>query len=308
MTDPRLTRAVGALAATLPPCLAIDSTLLHRRADLLALPRPGRTSANGSARLIRATDDWVALNLPRADDHALLPALVGEAGAGWAFAERTIARLPAAHLVERARLLGLALTRSGEAAPWHPPQGKAAISSRKPLVIDMSVLWAGPLCGALLAAAGCDVVKAELPHRRDTTATRSPEFDRELNGAKRSFIVHPGQLAPLLADADVLITNARFSSLAALGIDSESTRHLVWIAISAHGPNDTRIGFGDDAAVAGGLNAHDNHGHPIFLADAVADPLTGIAGGSEALHALAQHRTGRIDIALSAVAAWAARQ
>ena len=28
-------------------------------------------------------------------------------------------------------------------------------------VVDLSSLWAGPLCGALLARAGCDVVKVE---------------------------------------------------------------------------------------------------------------------------------------------------
>ena len=39
---------------------------------------------------------------------------------------------------------------------------------RRPIrVVDLSALWAGPLCGAILAAAGCDVTKVEAVDRMD---------------------------------------------------------------------------------------------------------------------------------------------
>lgn len=312
MMEPAL-RQFATMLAPWNPRISIDSQLLTRRAALLNLPAPGRMSANGSARLVRAVDGWVVVNLPRPDDWALVPALVEEVGDGWAFIERACAGIPATDLVDRARLLGLALTRLGEAEAWQQPAEKTRpFSGSAPLVIDLSVLWAGPLCGAVLAACGCDVVKVELPHRRDTTAEKSPEFYDDLNGTKRHLNLpdHPQALREglhnLLCKADILITNARLSSLAAMGIDDASTRHLTWISISAHGPHDPRIGFGDDAAVAGGLVGHDPAGDPLFVGDALADPLTGLAAAVEALHALGAGRRGRIDVALSCVAAWAA--
>jgi crotonobetainyl-CoA:carnitine CoA-transferase CaiB-like acyl-CoA transferase len=43
------------------------------------------------------------------------------------------------------------------------------------------------------------------------------------------------------------------------------------------------VAFGDDAAVAGGLVAADGAGGPVFCADAVADPLTGLYAAAAAL-------------------------
>jgi crotonobetainyl-CoA:carnitine CoA-transferase CaiB-like acyl-CoA transferase len=49
------------------------------------------------------------------------------------------------------------------------------------------------------------------------------------------------------------------------------------ISITAHA-NPERVGFGDDAAVAGGLASlmEEYWGDPSFAADAIADPLTGL--------------------------------
>ncbi|MBU6207244.1 MAG: CoA transferase, partial [Alphaproteobacteria bacterium] len=41
----------------------------------MPLAKPGQCSANGTCRLYRAADGWIALNLARADDVALLSAL-----------------------------------------------------------------------------------------------------------------------------------------------------------------------------------------------------------------------------------------
>jgi crotonobetainyl-CoA:carnitine CoA-transferase CaiB-like acyl-CoA transferase len=48
-----------------------------------------------------------------------------------------------------------------------------------------------------------------------------------------------------------------------------------------------RVAFGDDAAAAGGLVVRDERG-PCFCADAVADPVTGLAASAAVLRALAE--------------------
>ena len=58
------------------------------------------------------------------------------------------------------------------------------------------------------------------------------------------------------------------------------------------------MGFGDDAAVAGGLVCWDGGG-PVFCADAVADPASGLVAAAAVLDAL---RWGRwlLDVSMSA--------
>ena len=63
-----------------------------------------------------------------------------------------------------------------------------------------------------------------------------------------------------------------------------------------------RVAFGDDAAVAGGLVVWDESG-PCFCADAVADPLTGLAAAVGVLDALKQRHSVLLDIAMARVAA-----
>lgn len=185
---------------------------------------------------------------------------------------------------------------------------------RAPRVVDMSALWAGPLCGGLLAEAGCEVVKIEAAHRPDTIRRSSPEFFARLNGHKLDHALdfkEPAdreQLAALIEDADVLITSVRRRAIDSLGLAAlarQRTRPLIWIAITGHGLSGLgaeRIGFGDDCAVAGGLVAWREDG-PCFVGDALADPLTGLYAAATALRALALRESGMFDLALSRVAA-----
>ena len=139
------------------------AALLGERAAILELSRGGRTSPGGSCRLLATGDGWFAVNLARADDVRLLPAWLGEGEYAdpWRFvAERAVDR-SSAELVERGRLLGLAV-----ATLEHPPQdsphwlrvvrsGRSRSGSgAAPLVVDLSSLWAGPLCTHLLAKTG----------------------------------------------------------------------------------------------------------------------------------------------------------
>lgn len=310
-------------AQTLAP-VRIEPALLARTAASFAY-RPARVSANGSCRLLRAGDGWVALNLPRAEDLALVPALLGREPQDelWAAIESLAARSRARSFVARARLLGLAAARLGEtrAAPdrCDSPGGAARRWSRAPRVVDLSALWAGPLASALLARAGCDVIKIDGRAEPDRFGAASRPGIGRLDDGKRVLRLRlhdrddRAELARLIEDADIVITGMRPRALAALGLDPvrwlQADAARLWIAISAHGfhgPRGLRVGFGDDCAVAGGLVDVDGAGAPRFRGDALADPLTGLRSAALAFESLASGRGGFLDVSLAGTAAMTA--
>ena len=70
----------------------------------------------------------------------------------------------------------------------------------------------------------------------------------------------------------------------------------VWLRITGYGTeagSAERVAFGDDAAVAGGLVGYDGAG-PVFVGDAIADPLTGLEAAA-AVCAFAGPRRRRTD-------------
>ena len=216
-----------------------------------------------------------------------------------------------ATLVEGAGELGLAVGALGErrgddvaVIRTELGRGPAPVSSLRGLrVVDLSSLWAGPLCGQLLAEAGMDVVKVEATGRIDGARRGPAAFFDLVNAGKSSVLVDLGErsgieaLAALVATADVVIESTRPRALAQLGIDAvervASGGPRVWLSITAHGrdpPHDVRAGFGDDAAVAGGLVARDRRG-PVFCADAIADPATGLVGAVAVVDRLLDRRS-----------------
>ena len=107
----------------------------------------------------------------------------------------------------------------------------------------------------------------------------------------------------------MVIEASRPRALEHLGVDADAVVSgggpSVWLSITGHGrrePERDWVAFGDDAAVAGGLVVEDERG-PVFCADAVADPISGVVAAGAVLEAL--HEGGRwlVDVALSAVAA-----
>jgi hypothetical protein len=289
---------------------------LTERASFLTLNSPGERSANGHCRLLRTADGWIAINLARADDVALLPALL-EAGSG----DRLERIMPAlfqqvtmAELVRRATLLGLplgALAETKRPACIAHRLGPTRTPSPGPRVIDLSSLWAGPLCGALLAELGADVVKVEDPRRPDGAKAGTPDFFARLNGGKthRAIDLRSGQFLDLLDSADIVIESSRPRALRQLGVDAEAwvgTRPgRIWIAISAHGRYDDaamRTGFGDDAAVSGGL-CDWRDGMPRFVGDAIADPIGGLAATRAVLAARTSGGGVVLDVSLAGSAA-----
>lgn len=299
--------ASGAMALTgdaggppLAPATAaavVANGLLADRAALAGLSRQGTTSCGGSARLLPARDGWVAVSLPRADDLASLPALFGEAmdDVGWDAVGARVASHDADELVDRAALLGLAVAGVGrEVGPFASrrlSEGAGPGTTEGVFVLDLTALWAGPLCTHLLAAAGARVVKVESRSRPDGARLGNEAFYRLLNAGKESVAVDLDDdrdralLRELSARADVVVTSSRARAVERLGLAVEEAK--VWTAITAYGWDDNRIGFGDDVAAGAGLVAwNPADGRPRFAADAIADPLCGLAAAKATIEAV----------------------
>jgi hypothetical protein len=314
-----LTRA-RVVAAELTEHLGVHvdaATTLTGRAALLGLNRRGRTSAGGATRLMPTRDGWWALTLSRADDIAAIPALVETDAVPddpWPTVARWAVQRDAADAVYRAALLDLPATRLGEttaAPPRVTQQGNRAAPRPAAglLVVDLSSMWAGPLCGQILADAGATVVKVESPGRPDGTRAGDPAFYDWVNHGKLSYTADfdrdHDRLRSLLMAADVVIEGSRPGVLARRGLSPEDLPGpdgRVWLRISGHGPDSQRAAFGDDAAVAGGLVGTSGSG-PVFCGDAIADPLTGMESALAVAYSL--HRGGgeTIEVTMSAVAA-----
>jgi CoA-transferase family III len=297
--------------------------LLGERAALAGLTRRGDVSCGGSSRLVPGADGWLAVTLARPDDVDTVPAwLEAEVSDPWAaIAEHARCR-PAADLVERAILLGLPVARVGEHAPGGEPVVARRVASAPPghgpiLVVDLSSLWAGPLCGRLLGAQGARVIKVESTRRPDGARQDPSGLYDLLNHGKEELALDLGDregvgaLADLLRRADVVIESSRPRALQQLGIDAEALLAevggpRVWVSITGHGRGQGhRVGFGDDTAAAGGLVAHDGRG-PCFLGDAIADPLAGVVAAREVERRLAEGGAWLLDVGLARVAASAA--
>lgn len=295
------------------------------RAGHLPLGPPGRVSPNGACRLVRAADGWMALNLAREEDRDLIPAWLGcDFGADpWDLAEAHAPDRTCAELVVGAALLGLPAAAVGErAADVADPlliRMASGASRRGALrVVDLSALWAGPMCGAILAAMGAEVLKVESVRRPDPTRLSTPAFFAGLNGAKAHLALDlsapegQARLVQAVAAADIVITSARPRALPSLGLDPAglfaANPGLVWVAITGHGwtgPAAQRVAFGDDAAAAGGLVDWTRDG-PRFLGDALADPVTGLAAAAGALRGLEAGGGVLVDVCLAGSAARAA--
>jgi hypothetical protein len=292
--------------------------LITGRAALLGIAPRGRVSAGGATRLLETADGWCALTLSRPDDIAAVPALVeAEDDDPWHAVETWAVDRTAAQVIERAGLLGLPVAALGE-ADAAPPRvigcGTAgpARTVAGLLVVDLTSMWAGPLCGQLLARGGATVVKVESPDRPDGTRAGSRAFLDWMNTGKLSYAVdfdrEEALLRALLSVADVVLEGSRPSALARRGLgphDIAPQPGRVWLRVTGHGTDDgnaDRVAFGDDAAVAGGLVRWQD-GEPAFLGDAIADPLAGLAAADAVLDALERGGGVLIEVSMAAVAA-----
>ncbi|HYX99191.1 MAG TPA: CoA transferase [Mycobacterium sp.] len=290
------------------------ATILTGRAAVMNLARPGRTSAGGATRLLPAVDGWCAVALPRDDDLAALPALMevdAVTGDPWAALTHWAATRSTDNVVDRARLLDIAAAALGEAAAG-PPNVQRCGAGGGPrradglLVADLSSLWAGPLCGQLLARAGAVVVKVESPSRPDGTRRGEPAFFDWMNAGKLSYCLdfdNDGDaLRRLLNAADIVIEGSRPAALRRRGLsagDLPGRPGRIWLRINGYRDQPDRPAFGDDAAVAGGLVGDG----PVFLGDAIADPLSGLEAARAVGESLRSGGGEVIEVSMAQVAA-----
>ena len=320
-----LVEAIDRVARSFPGVDAL--ALLGERAALMGLWRRGTTSCGGSCRLLPSGAGFMAVSLPRADDMETVPAWLElynapeSVPAMWSSVASHLRLGDPDLLLARAHLLGLPAAIVGESA-GHVGIVRSLLGPAPPrpdltglVVVDLSALWAGPLCGDLLARAGATVVKVESTQRPDGARRGPAEFFDLLNGSKRSvaldFRDHNDVriLRAVLRRADVVIEASRPRALAQLGLDGPDLVGAggpqVWVSITGHGRAGeaaNRVAFGDDAAAAGGLVVWRN-GVPLFCADAIADPLTGLTAADACLHALAEGGRWMLSVSMSAVSA-----
>ena len=303
--------------------------LLGERAALRGLKRRGNRSAGGASRLLRAADGWLAVTLPRPEDVELVPAWLHSEDDSWEAVAAVAAASASWPLAARAQELGLAVAvvpraldapdpqlavRPG-ARPWVVTGAGGSPRRGRLKVVDLSALWAGPLCANLLGLAGAEVVTVESVDRPDGARRGDPGLyallHRGIAGQQLDLRSSTGSslLHELIESADVVVTSARPRALQQLGFSpaDEVARRpgLTWVAITGYGltgPWCNRVAYGDDAAATGGLVIEG----PLFCADAAADPSTGLYAAVAAL-ACALSGGGVVDVSLREVSRHLAR-
>jgi hypothetical protein len=235
-----------------------------------------------------------------------LETAVHEAG-GVAAATRTEQEWAATEAGRAARALPLVERRVLGAAPPRP--------ARRPRVLDLTRVIAGPVATRTLAAHGADVLRIDPPHRPEI-----PSQAWDTLPGKRSAIAEL-PLEDLLTGADVVVTGYRPGALDRFGLAPETLaeRHpgLVVVTLSAWGhtgPWAHRRGFDSLVQAACGIGAAERttpDGPPGALPAQILDHATGYLGAAGALLALAAQRreggTHHVRLALAGTATFLQR-
>jgi len=313
-----------------PKIAAVDGmAILGERGSLRDFEIRGRQSTGvGGSRLNPTRDgSWFALTMARPGDRGYLPALFGKEGMEDAGDEAIAAEVllhDSKELLAKGRALGLAVACSDEIPPGPAVEvltrGKYRQRSmgHRPLVVDLSAIWAGPLAGHLLWLAGADVIKIENAGRPDLFRGSDPRTFAAINQGKDSAdleLTDPIQrdhLIEMIRKADIVIEASRPRALRHLGIDADALVRevpgLVWLTVTGHGATGEAanwIGVGNDCAVAGGVSRAlaEAAGEIGYVGDALADPLTGITVALEGWRAYQTGEATRIGFAMSAIVA-----
>ena len=175
-------------------------------------------------------------------------------------------------------------------------------------VLDLSRVFAGPLCGQVLADFGAEVIKVEHPGRGDDTrdwgmriGKTETTYYNGMNRNKRSITLDlqsPEGLRivqQLLPQVDVLIHNFKTGGAEKLGLGHEQLKafkpDLIYCAIAGYdssGPEAARPGY--DLVIQGeaGLMALNGDAHmpPLKFGVAVVDMMTGMYAAQAVLAAL----------------------
>ena len=191
-------------------------------------------------------------------------------------------------------------------------------------VLDLSRVFAGPLCGQVLADFGAEVVKVEYPGRGDDTrdwgmriGKTETTYYSAMNRNKRSVTLDLQSeegarlVRDMLPQFDVVIHNFKHGGAEKLGLGYEQLKavkpDLIYCAISGYdtsGPQAARPGY--DLVIQGetGLMAINGEADqpPLKFGVAIVDMMTGMYAAQAVLAALfRRERTGRgrlIEMAL----------
>ena len=191
-------------------------------------------------------------------------------------------------------------------------------------VLDLSRVFAGPLCGMVLADFGAEVIKVEHPGRGDDTrdwgmriGKTETTYYNSMNRNKRSITVDLQTpegvkiIHDLLPQCDVVVQNFKTGGAEKLGLGYEQLKaikpDLIYCSVAGYdssGPEAKRPGY--DLVIQGesGLMALNGEANtpPLKFGVAVVDLMTGMYAAQAVLAALFQRtRTGKgrhIEMAL----------
>ncbi len=323
--------AVGAslLAATTTEDVGLDTRQLAIavRSERYLL-RDGRSPGSPFDPLSafhRTADGWIRLHANYAWHRAAALRVLGcseqdapAAIAGWKAVELETA------VHEAGGIAGAVRTEAQWRASFGPPPplverrvlGEApARPARRPRVLDLTRVIAGPVATRTLAVHGADVLRLDAPDRPEI-----PLQYWEMLPGKRSALLdlaaRPDVLEELLAGADVVVTGYRPGALDRFGLSPEALaeRHpgLVVVTLSAWGhlgPWGARRGFDSIVQAACGIAlAEGTPDAPGALPAQLLDHATGYLGAAGALLGLARQRreggTHHIRLSLVGTAGW----
>lgn len=215
------------------------------------------------------------------------------------------------------------MTTTTTTTPTTPPDGMdfplAGVR-----VLDLSRVFAGPLCGMVLADFGAEVIKVEHPGRGDDTrdwgmriGKTETTYYNSMNRNKRSVTVDLQTpegvkiIHDLLPQCDVVVQNFKTGGAEKLGLGYEQLKaikpDLIYCSVAGYdssGPEAKRPGY--DLVIQGesGLMALNGEANtpPLKFGVAVVDLMTGMYAAQAVLAALFQRtRTGKgrhIEMAL----------
>lgn len=189
-------------------------------------------------------------------------------------------------------------------------------------VVDLSMGWAGPLAGHILASLGADVIKVESHTHFDWwRGSRPPGDDPALALHERSHVFNAvnrgkrgitlnlatpagNELAHrLIRNADIVIENFGAGIIEKLGLtyerlsaDNPGLIMLRQPGFGSDGPEGGYVTFGNTIEGMSGLTSLIGYpgGEPVMLSNALGDPVSGLTGTIALLAALAARaRDGR---------------
>ena len=214
-------------------------------------------------------------------------------------------------------------TTTTTTTPTTPPDGMD-FPLQGVRVLDLSRVFAGPLCGMVLADFGAEVIKVEHPGRGDDTrdwgmriGKTETTYYNSMNRNKRSITVDLQTpegvkiIHDLLPQCDVVVQNFKTGGAEKLGLGYEQLKaikpDLIYCSVAGYdssGPEAKRPGY--DLVIQGesGLMALNGEANtpPLKFGVAVVDLMTGMYAAQAVLAALFQRtRTGKgrhIEMAL----------